>query len=100
MWAMIANLGGILIGFIAPLIVYLMYKDRDPFVRRHAAQALNFQIIAAIALFISSILFLIIIGIFTFIAVGICMIVFPIMGGVAANKGEPYDYPLIPQMVT
>ena len=48
MWAMIANLGGFLFYFIAPLVIYLIFKDRDPFIRRHAAQALNFQIIAAI----------------------------------------------------
>ena len=48
MWAMIANLGGFLFYFIAPLVIYLIFKDRDPFIRRHAAQALSFQIIAAI----------------------------------------------------
>jgi uncharacterized protein len=100
MWALLANLGGILFGFLAPLVVYLIYKDRDPFIRRHAAQALNFQIIAAIALFVSALLFIVIIGFFTMVAAGVCMIVFPILGSIAANKGEPYDYPLIPQMVT
>ena len=31
-------------------IVFLIFKDRGPFVRFHAAQALNFQIIITIAL--------------------------------------------------
>jgi len=99
MWAMLANLGGIFFNFVAPLIVYVIYKDRDPFVRRASAQALNFQIILAIGYFISFILTFVIIGIFTFIALGVCSIVFPILAAVAANKGEDYDYPLIPQMV-
>lgn len=99
MWALLANLGGIFFSFIAPLIVYVIYKDRDPFIRRASAQALNFQIILAIGYFISFILTFIIIGIFTFIALAVCSIVFPILAAVAANKGEPYDYPLIPQMV-
>ena len=100
MWALFANLGGIFFSFVAPLVIYLIYKDRDPFIRRHATQALNFQIILAIGYFISSILLFVIIGIFTFIALAICAILFPILASVAANKGESYDYPLVPQMVT
>jgi uncharacterized Tic20 family protein len=100
MWALFANIGGILFYFIAPLVIYLIYRDRDPFIRRHAAQALNFQIIAAIGFVISGILTLILIGFLTGLAVFICWIVFPIMGAIAANKGEEYDYPYIPQMVT
>jgi uncharacterized protein len=99
MWALLANLGGIFFSFVAPLIVYVIYKDRDPFIRRASAQALNFQIILAIGYFISFILTFVIIGIFTFIALVVCSIVFPILAAVAANKGENYDYPLIPQMV-
>jgi uncharacterized Tic20 family protein len=100
MWALLANLGGIFFSFVAPLIVYVIYKDRDPFVRRASSQALNFQIILAIGYFISFILTFVIIGIFTFIALIVCSIIFPILAAVAANKGQDYDYPLIPQMVT
>jgi uncharacterized protein len=100
MWALFAQLGGIFFSFVAPLVIYLIYKDRDPFVRRHATQSLNFQIILAIAYFASFILTFVIIGIFTWIAAAICGIVFPIIAAIAANKGEEYTYPLIPQMVT
>ena len=31
------------------LVIYLVYSDRGPFVRHHAANALNVQIIGAIA---------------------------------------------------
>jgi len=99
MWALLANLGGIFFSFVAPLIVYVIYKDRDPFVRRASAQALNFQIILIIGYIISSILMIIIIGLFTFAALAVCGIIFPILAAIAANKGEDYDYPLIPQMV-
>jgi uncharacterized protein len=100
MWGLFANLGAIFFSFLAPLVIYLIYKDRDPFIRRHATQSLNFQIILAIGYFVSFILTFVIIGIFTFFALAVCGIVFPILASVAANKGEPYDYPLIPQMVT
>jgi len=100
MWALFAQVGAIFFSFVAPLVIYLIYKDRDPFIRRHAAQSLNFQIILAIAYFVSFILTFVIIGIFTWIAAAICGIVFPILAAVAANKGQEYTYPLVPQMVT
>ena len=104
MWSMFGHLGGILFGFVPSLVIYLIYKDRDPFIRRHATQALNFQIIMAIALFVSWILtstvVLAIIGIPLMLAVGIAVLVFSIIAAMAANKGEEYTYPLVPQMVT
>src|ERR1035437_2236674 len=100
MWALLANLSGFLFYFIGPLVVYLIYKDRDPFIRRHAAQALNFQIIVAIGYVISGVLIFIFVGFLTGLAIFVCWIIFPIMAAIAANKGESYDYPLIPQMVT
>ena len=100
MWSLLANLGGIFFSFVPPLIIWLMYKDRDPFVRRHAQQALNFQIVLLIAIFASVLLMLVIIGFFTLPVVLIGGVVFPILASIAANKGEEYTYPFIPQMVT
>ena len=58
----------------------------------------------AIALFVSWILtstvVLAIIGIPLMLAVGIAVLVFSIIAAMAANKGEEYTYPLVPQMVT
>jgi uncharacterized protein len=100
MWSLFANIGGIFFGFIPSLVIYLIYKDRDPFIRRHSAQALSFQIVATIALVISAVLKLILIGYLTGFATWICILVFSIMGAIAANKGEEYTYPLIPKIVT
>ena len=46
---MLAHLGGTFLSFLVPLVIFLIYKDRAPFVRRHSAAALNFQITLAIA---------------------------------------------------
>ena len=101
MWSTLAHVGGIFFSFVPSLVIYLMYKDRDPFVRRHATQALNFQIIMAIAIFVSWVLTMIF---FLFspllFASYVCVLVFSIIAGMAANKGEEYTYPLVPQMVT
>lgn len=99
MWAMFSHLGSLLLGFIAPLVIFLVYKDRDRFVRHHSAQALNFQIIVTIGMLVSAVLMIIIIGIFTFFAIVIAYYVFAIIAAIAANKGEWYEYPMTPQMV-
>jgi len=100
MWSTLAHVGGIFFSFVPSLVIYVMYKDRDPFVRRHATQALNFQIIIAIAYFVAGLLTLALIGFLLLPAVGICMVVFSIIAAMAANRGEEYTYPMIPQMVT
>ena len=100
MWSLFAHLGGIFFGFIPSLIIYVMFKDRDPFVRRHATQALNFQIIMTIGYIISGLLTLALIGFLLLPVVGVVVIIFSVIAAMAANKGEEYTYPMIPQMVT
>jgi uncharacterized Tic20 family protein len=100
MWSMLTHIGGIFFGFVPSLVVYLIYKDRDPFIRRHAVQALNFQIIATIAYVVSYVLMVVVIGFLTWFATFVAVLVFSIMAAMAANKGEEYTYPMVPQMVT
>tara|TARA_R110001606_G_scaffold29784_2_gene92714 strand:+ start:861 stop:1184 length:324 start_codon:yes stop_codon:yes gene_type:complete len=94
LWATLIHVGGILFGFIPALVGYLVLKDRGPFVQAHTRTALNFQITMAIAYVISLFLMLILIGYLTIIAVGILVLVFSIMGAVAANNGQAFKYPL------
>ena len=99
MWSLFAHLGGMFLSFIVPLVIYLVYKDRDPFIRRHAAQAMNFQILIWIVYFVSIPLMFVIIGFFTFLAAAVCSVVFTIMAAIAANDGREYTYPLTPKMI-
>ncbi|MGZ0211138.1 MAG: DUF4870 domain-containing protein [Actinomycetales bacterium] len=94
LWSTLIHVGGILFGFIPALVGYLVLKDRGPFVQAHTRTALNFQITMAIAYVISLFLMLILIGYLTIIAVGILVLVFSIMGAVAANNGQAFKYPL------
>lgn len=52
--AMICSAG--FLGFLASIAVYVMYKDRGPFVRAHAANSLNIQITMFIWLVVLGIL--------------------------------------------
>ncbi|WP_231330970.1 DUF4870 domain-containing protein [Actinomadura graeca] len=92
-WAMMAHLGQFLLGVIAPLLVYLIKKDESAYLRHHGAQGLNFAITQFVYFIINLILLFVLIGFVTMIATAIASIVFLIMAGLAANRGEWYRYP-------
>ena len=99
LWATLIHIGGIIIGFIAPLVGYLVLKDRSSFVKEHSRQALNFQITLAIAYAVGWVLTFFLIGLLVILAVAVVNIVFSIIAAIAANKGEMYKYPLTIQFV-
>lgn len=99
MWALAAHLSPFVVGFLGPLVIYLVFKDRGPFVRHQSAQALNFQIILTIGMVVSFILTFVIIGIFTMLALLVWFVVAAILGAIEANKGNWYRYPLTPEFV-
>jgi uncharacterized Tic20 family protein len=103
-WSIVAHLSPFLASFVGlpflgPLVVYLVFRDRGPFVRHHAAQALNFQIIVAIGILISVPLMLVLVGFVTAAIIAVAAIVFQIVAAVEANNGKWYRYPLTPDWV-
>ncbi len=90
---MLAHLSIIVLGFIGPLIFWLIGKDKSAFIDDQGKEALNFGITATIAAVVSAILMVVIIGFLLLPAVSIAVLVFAILGGMAANKGEQYRYP-------
>lgn len=96
-WGAFAHFGGV-VGFIPSLVIYANFKDRGRFARQESAQALNFQITIAAAHLVCLVFSLIpFIGLlFTLAMMGlwIANIVLSILAGLAANRGEPYRYPL------
>jgi uncharacterized Tic20 family protein len=110
-WAALAHLSAlvaIFVGFVfvGPLVVYLLKKD-DPFVRRHAAEALNFNLsvtlYAIVGGFVMVILIIFLVGLLLIpvaIAAGIAWFVLVIVAGLKANNGEEYRYPLTIRFVS
>ncbi len=94
-WAVAAHLlPWIGLGFLGPLVIWLIKRDESPFVEEHAREALNFQISLLIYMIISGILVFVIIGIFLIFVVMIFGIVVMIIAAVKAANGESYRYPL------
>ncbi len=98
-WVALGHFGGIVLGFLAPLIVMLVKGNESPRVRAQAVEALNFQISMMIYMLISSILVIVFIGILGIIAVGGLIIVCSILAGIKGLNGEDYRYPLTIRLV-
>jgi uncharacterized protein len=89
------------LNWVGPLIIYLVKRDDDPFVRDQAAEALNFSLsflIYGVAIGIVGLLLaIVLIGfliLLLWIPLAIAYIVFVIIAAVRANSGEAYRYPL------
>lgn len=79
---MLAHLSMIILGVVGPLIFWLIGKDKSAFQKDQSTEALNFSILGTIVTIVTC-------------GVGwIAMAIFAVIGGLAANKGESYRYPL------
>jgi uncharacterized Tic20 family protein len=105
MWAMFAHVGGLVaaflaLGFLGPLIVLLVQGQRSAFVRRHAVEALNFQLALLLLTVAGVVLSVVTLGLALFlvvplaVVVGVLALIFIVMASVKANSGEDYRYPL------
>lgn len=105
-WALAAHLSGLVgllsgvFGFVGPLVVYFA-RAEDPWVRREAAEALNFQLSALlygiIGGLITIVLLFVLVGFLLiplWIAAAIAWVVVTVVAAVKASRGEPYRYPL------
>ncbi len=92
-------LSGGFLGFVAALVMYLVFRDRGPFVRYNTANALNVQIIAGIVMIVSIPLMFVLIGFLSFGAAWLFAVVVHIIGMVKANNGEWWAPPLTPRFV-
>jgi len=100
LWAALIQIGGIGSGFIVPLLGLLLLGKRGPFVREHAVAALNWQITLVLIYFVSTILFIVVIGYLLFFAAFVLSIVFGIIAAQHAHRGQLYTYPLAIRFVS
>ncbi len=83
-----------LAGFILPIVLWQVKKDELPEIDRHGKIVMNWIISEIIYAFICVLLVFFVIGIPLLIALGIVGIVFPLVGGMKANNGVAWEYPL------
>lgn len=104
-WAMFCHLAafvGLIIPFgnlIGPLIVWQLKRELDPFVDDQGKEALNFHITVSIAALVCMLLAVVVIGFLLLPLLGLAALVLTIIGGIKANEGKLYRYPLCWRLV-
>jgi uncharacterized protein len=99
-WAMFLHFSLLLglfvfiVGFAAPVVIWQLKKTELPELDKHGKAVLNWIISSLIYGAISTVLIIVIIGIPLLILLGILSVIFPIIGGIKANNGEVWRYPL------
>jgi len=99
-WAMLlhfSQFAGVLIpfgGFIVPILIWQIQKEKLPGIDEHGKIVANWIISAFLYGFLCFLLFFIIVGIPLAVVLGALAVVFPIIGGIKANNGEVWKYPL------
>ncbi len=97
--ALLSHILPIVAGFVAPLVIYIIKREESPYVRKHAAESLNFQISLAIYAVVCIPLIFVIVGIFLLMALGLMAFIFAIIATVKASEGDFFKYPLTIQFV-
>ena len=97
-WGMIAHLSALVASvvgfpFLGPLIVWLTKGKESAWVEQHAKEALNFQITATVALWVSGFLVFCLVGFLLLPLVGLAALVLTVVAGIKANNGEMFRYP-------
>jgi uncharacterized Tic20 family protein len=83
-----------LVGLIAPIVIWQMKKDEYPILDEHGKAVVNWIISELIYGAICFALVFIVIGFPMLMVLGILAVVFPIIGGIKANNGELWHYPM------
>jgi len=80
---------------IVPVILWLIWRDKDPYIDEMGREATNFQLSMVLYYIISFVLCFIIIGFFLITAAFIFHLAFIIIGSIQASRGNHYRYPMI-----
>lgn len=103
MWATLAHVP--VASILLPIIALATDGQRDPFVKIHATEALNFHITTLIVWAVGMAASFLTLGLGALIAVPLLMVVFVlsivwgIQGAMAANSGAYYQYPVNIRMI-
>lgn len=101
LWAILCHLSLLLgVGFLFPLVVYLVKRQDSPIAAEHAKEALNFHISVYLYGIASLLLCFVLIGFPLLIAVGIGSVVCAIIACIKASEGQLYRYPLTIRLVS
>lgn len=83
-----------LAGLVAPIVIWQMKKNDSPKLDIHGKIVVNWVLSMILYMIVSVVLSFVVIGLPMLLALVVLNIVFPIIGGIKANNGETWRYPL------
>jgi hypothetical protein len=100
LWAIGAHLGPLVLGFVAPLVVWLVFKDRSAFLDRTGKEALNMQLSYLVYFLVASLSVFVLVGLFLLPLVGLAWFLLMILATVKVAGFSDYRYPAIFRFVS
>ena len=98
-WAGLSHLLGGILGFLAPLVIWLVYKDRSGYVSAESKRALNFQLLVTVGYVVSYVLMIVLIGYLTWLALWVVSIYLGYLNFQAVNQRRATTYPVDVQII-
>jgi len=98
-WAVLAHASVPFLGVVGPLVVYLLHRDGNPYLRATAAEALNFSLLYTLAQVVGWVLTAVLIGFVLLPVVFVGGLVLAVLGALAASRHELYRYPVSLRLV-
>ena len=95
-WAVAGHLLAIPFEFLAPVIGYIAFNGKGPFISHHVRQSLNFGITMLLAVVVLAVS---IIGWVLLWAPPLVWLIFRIIAAIKTSQGEFYKYPLTIEFV-
>jgi uncharacterized Tic20 family protein len=83
------------VNLIAPLVLWLLKREGNPFLDAHGKEVLNLQLNLAVVFFVCALTFWLLIPIAVAVATAITALVFIIKAAMATSEGKLYRYPFI-----
>ncbi|WP_435075602.1 DUF4870 domain-containing protein [Halorubrum sp. HHNYT27] len=97
--AALAHASSLFASFLGPILFLILADDDDELVKQNAKNALNFQIVVFVALVISGLLTVVLVGFLLLPIIGVIDLVLVLIATVKANDGEVYKYPYTPDII-
>lgn len=100
LWVLLAHLSIPFLGFVGPLVLHLVLRDRSAWLRDNALETLNFSLLYTLVQLVGCVLVGVLVGLVLLPVVFIGGLVLGILGALAASRHELYRYPVNWRLVT
>lgn len=95
LWAVGAHLGPVLLGFVAPLVVWLVGRERSAFLDRTGKEALNMQLSYLLYFLVAGVSMVVLVGFLLLPVIGVAWFVLMVIATIKVSSYEDYRYPAI-----